>query len=90
MRPESEFTLRAAYIEAPARLPVGLGGVPAIRPVNEVSRAILSAKSRIDISSPLPRFTGSAPSYRSAAATMASAASSTYRNSRVGEPSPHK
>jgi hypothetical protein len=40
------------------------------------------------ISKALPRLTGSSPSYRSAASTIPSAASSTYRNSRVGEPSP--
>ena len=47
------------------------------------------ARSRIVISSPLPRFTGSLESYFSAASRIPSAASSTYRNSRVGEPSPH-
>src|SRR4051812_35180014 len=42
------------------------------------------------ISIPEPTFTGSRPLYRSAASSIASAASSTYRNSRVGLPVPHR
>src|SRR6516164_6088418 len=42
----------------------------------------------MEISAPDPRFTGSALSYFSAARRTASAASSTYRNSRVAFPVP--
>ena len=49
-----------------------------------------AAKSRIAISSPLPRFTASTPSYFSVASRRASTQSPTYRNSRVGLPSPHR
>src|SRR5204863_292670 len=57
-------------------------------PSYPVSSAVSSASSRIEISSPVPRFTGSAPSYRSAARTSPWTQSSTKRNSRVGVPSP--
>lgn len=42
----------------------------------------------MDISNPAPRFTGSGELYFSVARTMASAQSSTYRNSRVALPVP--
>src|SRR4030043_1993246 len=47
---------------------------------------IKSTKSLIDISNPAPMFTGSGLLYRSVARRMPSAASSTYRNSLVGDP----
>jgi len=90
VRPESEFALRAAYIPGTGAVARWLGYVPR-NPAGKCGQhAILFAKSRMDISSPLPIFTGSAPSYDSAAATMASAASATYRNSRVGGAIAHK
>lgn len=42
----------------------------------------------MDISKPAPMFTGSGALYFSVASTMASAQSSTYRNSRVALPVP--
>lgn len=47
-----------------------------------------STRSFIDISKPAPIFTGSGALYFSVASTMASAQSSTYRNSRVALPVP--
>src|SRR5439155_15082864 len=48
-------------------------------------RRIISARSRIDISAPVPMLTGSASSYVSAAMAIARAASLTYKNSRSEE-----
>ena len=47
-----------------------------------------SARSRNEISTPVPRLTGSGPDHRSAASSRPSTQSSTNRWSRVGEPSP--
>ena len=68
--------------------PLGLVVSQNISPGNPTRRVIVSVRSLMLISCELPRFTGSLPSYRSAARTIPSAASSTYRNSRVGLPSP--
>ena len=57
--PKPKFPLRAAHVQTPPRLPVGLGSVPNIRPGKPVMPAILTARSRIEISIPLPKFTGS-------------------------------
>src|SRR5882724_3519701 len=59
------------------------------RPLKPVSSAISSTNSLMLTSMPEPRLTGSGSSYCSAASTMASAASSTYKNSREACPVPH-
>src|SRR6185295_2765586 len=57
--------------------PLGLVVSHAIRPVKPQLSATSPARSRIEISKPAPMFTGSAPSYRSVAITIARAQSST-------------
>src|SRR5260221_11125669 len=69
--------------------PSGLVASHSIAPANPVTAAILCTRSWMLISKPAPRLTGSAPSYFSAASRIPSAASSTYRNSRVALPEPH-
>src|SRR4030042_1763603 len=59
-----------------------------IPPLNPVNLAINSTKSFIDISKPAPIFTGSGLLYLSVASAIASAQSSTYKNSLVGLPVP--
>src|SRR5262249_4480940 len=61
-----------------------------ISPRKPVSSAMRCARSRMLISNPASMFTGSGPSYRSVASTMARAQSSTYRNSRVAQPVPQQ
>ena len=59
-----------------------------IFPLNPTKFAINSAKSLINISKPLPKFIGSLLLYFSAVSNIPSAASSIYKNPRVGLPVP--
>lgn len=59
-----------------------------IMPLNPTRLAIIVTKFLMEISVPAPILTGSALLYISVALTIASAASSTYRNSRVAAPVP--
>ena len=82
-RTKTEQLLRAGRVERAPRLAVRLARVPAdARRENPISLAIMCVRSKIEISKPAPRLTGSAPSNRSVARRIARAASSTNRNSR--------
>src|SRR5580692_47674 len=69
--------------------PSGLDASQRTAPSYPATELMSSSKSRTLISSPDPKFTSSGFSYFSAAVTIASAASSTYKNSRVALPVPH-
>lgn len=68
--------------------PLGFFLSQMILPLNLVNLAINFTKSLMEISNPVPMFTGSLLLYFSEASRIASAASSTYKNSLVGVPSP--
>ena len=68
--------------------PSGLLVSHLIFPLNLTNLEINSAKSLIDISKSVPRFTGSLLLYFSVASKIPSAASSTYKNPLVGLPVP--
>ena len=68
--------------------PSGFDLYQTIRPLTPFNSAISSTSSFMDISTPAPIFTGSLLLYLSAARSIPSAASFTYRNSLVGLPVP--
>jgi len=68
--------------------PSGFDKSHVILPLKPVSLTIRFTKSFIDISKPAPIFIGSLLLYFSVARTIASAQSSTYKNSRVAFPVP--
>src|SRR5207247_3722357 len=68
--------------------PLGFEVSHTIRPRKPINSATSATSSFVDISVPVPTLTGSMPSKCSVASTIASPQSSTYRNSRVADPSP--
>jgi len=96
LRPSSNFVLAlkpnsfSAFVTSNIRRgwPSGLVLSHNIFPLKAVNLAIRATRSLIEISNPAPRLTGSCLLYFSAARRIPSAASSTYRNSRVGLPVP--
>src|SRR5262249_28036303 len=70
-------------------VPSGLVPSQVRDPSKPTTFAMSSASSFIETSSPTPTLTISAPSYSFMRKTAASARSSTWRNSRRGEPEPH-
>src|SRR5919201_135545 len=97
-KPSSNFVFAENPKASRARLtsrqrrgwPSGLVGSNTSRPLYPHRPAIRSARSLMEISKPAPMFTGSGALYRSAASAIASAQSSTYRNSRVAFPVPQQ
>ena len=71
-------------------VPSGFDESQAISPLKPASSATNSANSLIVRSSPLPILRWTSESYFLPAKTTADARSSTCKNSRIGEPVPHK
>src|SRR5215216_1562133 len=83
------FSLARLVLTQRRGWPLGLVVSQFTVPLKSIKSAIIVTKSLIDTSRPEPRFTGSASLYFSAAKMIPFAASSTYKKSLVGEPSPH-
>ena len=60
-RPEAEQLLGARGVERRRGCPFGIDVSQTISPSKPVTSAIVSASSRIEVSTPVPRLTGSAP-----------------------------